>query len=267
MELLKTKILRINSEYSSVQDNSFYTVCMIQNNTVDFEINEKLYQNISNSIFFITPTFKWKIIPKDTFKASGYILFLPKQILNHPTFKNLDINHVRLSSTEKIPKFKIAPGIEKRMESILQMLDEFLSTELKHKEEAILSLLKTFFVYCDGKCNIKSVISDSCAKSSVVYNFKKLIDKHITHYHKVTDYANILNISVKYLNECVQDTLHVNAKNLITEQLLMQSRFKLKFTDKSVKEIGYELGFTSSDYFSYFIKKHVGKSPKQLQAS
>ena len=61
--------------------------------------------------------------------------------------------------------------------------------------------------------------------------------------------------------------LGINAKSLIDEQLIMRTRHKLKFTDKSIKEVGYELGFSSPDYFSYFIKKHTGLSPSQIRKS
>lgn len=135
------------------------------------------------------------------------MLLIPTQILNHPTFKNLHITEVRLFSADDIPKINLSPGIETRIQSILEMLDELISTNLKHREEAILSLLNTFFVYCDGKCNIKSFITDNNAKSALVYKLKKSINQHITQYHQVGYYANLLNVSDKYLNECVKDVL------------------------------------------------------------
>ncbi|MGC9356205.1 MAG: helix-turn-helix domain-containing protein [Mariniphaga sp.] len=91
------------------------------------------------------------------------------------------------------------------------------------------------------------------------------MDHYIMRYHEVGQYASILNVSDKYLNECVKDILKVNAKYLIDEQLVMRARHNLKFTDKSVKEISFDLGFSSPDYFSYFFKKQTGFSPTQLR--
>ncbi|MFW5756774.1 MAG: helix-turn-helix domain-containing protein, partial [Tangfeifania sp.] len=113
---------------------------------------------------------------------------------------------------------------------------------------------------------IKSVITDNNnAKSALVYKFKQCIDQHISRYHEVRQYAQMLNISDKYLNDCVKEVLGVNAKHLIDEQLVMRSRHNLKFTDKTVKEISFELGFSSPDYFSFFFKKHTGITPSQLR--
>lgn len=267
MNIDTIKIARILRKTTSNQNDDCYAVCWVQNGAKGIEINNTLYRNVSNSVFFLNPGCQWKILKNKVATSSGYVLYIPKNILNHPTFKNLHITEIRLLNTNEIPKINLSPGIETRVKAILEMLDELLSTNLKHREEAIISLLNTFFVYCDGKCNIKSVISDNNAKSALVYRFKKSIDHNISQYHKVGHYAACLNVSSKYLNECVKEVLGVNAKNLLDEQLVMRARHSLKFTDNSIKEVGYALGFSSPDYFSYFFKKHTGISPSQLRQS
>lgn len=259
------KISRITKKTTSKQNEDTYSVCWIQDEEPTLEINKTKYTRIANSIFFLHPHLEWKILRSASSISSGYVLRLPKNFLDLPNFNQLHITQVGLFKSDEIPKINLSPGIEKRIQSILEMLDELISTRLDHREEAILSLLYTFFVYCDGKCNIKSVITDNNAKSALVYRFKKMIDKRITELHKVGDYANLLRISDKYLNECVKEILGVTAKNLINEQLVMRSRHALKFTDKTIKEVCFELGFSSPDYFSSFIKKHTGISPSQLK--
>ncbi|AEM69514.1 transcriptional regulator, AraC family [Allomuricauda ruestringensis DSM 13258] len=267
MNIDTLKISRILHKTTSNQNSGCYAVCWVQNGAEAIEINKTLYNNVSNAVFFLSPDHDWKILKKGTTTSSGYVLYIPKDVLNHPTFKNLHITEVRLLNSHEIPKINLSPGIETRIKAILEMMDELLSTNLKHREEAILSLLNTFFVYCDGKCNIKSVITDNNSRSALVYKFKKSIDQNITEHHEVRHYAKTLNISDKHLNECVKEVLGVNAKHLIDEQLVMRARHNLKFSDKTIKEIGYELGFSSPDYFSYFFKKHTGTAPSQLRKS
>ncbi|WP_020528778.1 helix-turn-helix domain-containing protein [Flexithrix dorotheae] len=267
MNIDHIKISRILNKITSHQDADSYVVCWVQNGVKGIEINKTLYKNVSNAVFFLNTSYEWKIIKNDSTTSSGIVLFIPKDILNHPTFNKLHITEVRLFSNNEIPKINLSPGIETRIQSIFEMLDELISTNLKHREEAIVSLLNTFFIYCDGKCNIKSVISDNNSKSALVYKFKKTMDKRISEYHRVSEYASILNVSDKYLNECVNSVLGVSAKSLITEQLVMRSRYALKFTDKSFKEIAFELGFSSPDYFSSFCKAQMGISPTQLRNS
>ncbi len=258
-------IVQILREISSKKETDKFTVCWIKNEVKGVEIDAVLYKDVSNSIFFLDPIHHWNIIKKADNNSAGYVLSLSKEVLNHPAFKNLHINKVRLFHSGEIPVFKLSPGIEKRTQAILEMIDELLGSHLNHKYDAILSLLNTFFVYCDGQCNIKSFATQNNTKANIVYGFKRLVDKHIYEDHDVTEYANLLNISPKYLNECVKEVLNVNAKNIIVEQLLMRSRHALKFSDKTIKEISFDLGFSSPDYFSYFFKTHTATTPSAIR--
>lgn len=258
-------ISRIINEVTTKSKINDFTVCWIKNEIDGIEINNVLYPKVSNSIFFIDPKFQWRVFKNACCESAGYIMYLDKEVLNYPVFKNLHINKVRLFNSGEIPLFKLSPGIEVRTQAILEMIDELLGSDLNHKDDAILSLLNTFFIYCDGQCNIKSEIRVNNAKTRIVFDFKKLVDAHLPNNHDVNYYAGLLNITPKYLNECVQEILLVSSKSIIIEQLLMRSRHELKFSNKSVKEISFELGFSSPDYFSYFYKKHSGTSPSSLR--
>ena len=265
MNTISINISQIIKERTLKPINDFFAVCWIKSEVDKIIVDDKVYKNVSNSIFFLNPIINWKIIKKDNSTSSGYILYLSNEILNHPILSNLHINKVRFLNSGEVPLFKLSPGIEKRTQAILEMIDELLGSHLNHKEDAIISLLNTFFIYCDCQCNIKSVISNNNSKTYMVYKFKKLIDKHIFEHHDITYYANILNISPKYLNECVKEVLSVSAKSIVIEQLLMRSRHALKFSNKTIKEISFELGFSSPDYFSYFFKSQTGFSPSVLR--
>jgi len=260
-------ISQIIKDITSESNKNGFVVCWIKNEVDCFEIDHVSYKNVSNSIFFLNPIHQWKILKKDNSTSSGYILYLSSEVLNHQILSNLHINKIRLFNSGEIPLFKLSPGIEKRTQAILEMIDELLGSHLNHKDDAVLSLLNTFFVYCDGQCNIKSIASNNNSKTNIVYNYKKLVDEHIFKYHEVTEYAKLLNISPKYLNECVKEVLFVSSKNIIIEQLLMRSRHSLKFSNKTIKEISFELGFSSPDYFSYFFKIHTGITPSVLRKS
>ena len=244
-----------------------YAVCWIKNEVKSIEIDHVSYKNVSNSIFFLNPKNQWKVKKRDSSTSCGYVLYMDNEVLSNPLLSNLHINKVRIFNGGEIPLFKLSPGIEKRTQAILEMIDELLGSHLNHKDDAILSLLNTFFVYCDGQCNIKSVASNNSSKTNVVYNFKSLVDQHVYEFHEVAHYADLLNVSPKYLNECVKEVLNVPSKSIIIEQLLMRSRHALKFSSKSIKEISFELGFSSPDYFSYFFKNHTGTTPSALRNS
>lgn len=258
-------INRISKPTISNPLKNYLHICWIQKEIDDITINGQAYPNISNAIFFLNSHLNWTIEKGPGQESAGYIMSLKKDVLNNPVLSKLQINEISVFNSGEIPIINLSPGIAKRTQSILEMIDELLGSELHHKDEAIMSLLNTFFVYCDGQCNIKSMISNAGSKNAIVYNFKKLVDQKLTEHHDVADYAVMLNITPKYLNECVKEVLGFTAKGIIAEQLLMRSRHLLKFSDKSIKEISYNLGFSSPDYFSYFFKNYTGSTPSSLR--
>ena len=260
-------ISQITHDVSYRPKDNLYTVCWVKDEINALEVEGKRYANIANAIFFLDNKLGWKLYTNRHTKKSGYILQLTKEILNNPLLSKLHINEVRLFNSGTIPTFKLSPGIEIRTQAILEMIDELQGSHLNNKEDALLSLLNTFFVYCDGQCNIKSIMASNQTKANIVYSFKKLVDNYLIESHEVGFYADKLNITTKYLNECVQEVLSVSSKNIIIEQLLIRSRHLLKFSNKTIKEISYDLGFSTPDYFSYFFKTQTGINPSILRKS
>ena len=205
------KISKINSKTTSKSEKDHYTVCLLQSDVDAITIDETTYNNVSNSIFFLLPRNHWKITKNNASTTSGYVLYLPKQILDNPLLSKLHINEVRLFATDEIAKINLAPGIEKRALNILEMIDELLGSQLNHKEDAIMSLLNTFFVYCDGQCNIKSNISENNSKKNIVFKYKKLVNEWFYKYHDVEDYAKLIHVYAL----C---HLHYIVKNFYNEQ-------------------------------------------------
>lgn len=76
------------------------------------------------------------------------------------------------------------------------------------------------------------------------------------------DYANRLFIHVNYLNRSVKKVTGKSTTTLIAERITAEAINLLRFTDWSIAEIAYALGFEYSNYFSNFIKKATGKTPK-----
>lgn len=229
-------------------------------------IADQTEEEVSNALYFLHAKTPWSLVRRPETDSAGYLLSLPNALLESPTISNLHIHEVRFLANGKVPKINLSPGIAVRVQAILEMIDELVGSELNNRDAGILSLINTLFVYCDGQCNIRSIPCEQNSKKSLVFRFKKLIDKKYAEVHDVKDYARLLHISDKYLNQCTREVMGVNAKHLIDEIRIMRSRHMLKFSDLSIKEISYSMGFSSQDYFSYFLKKHTGMTPSMIRS-
>ena len=73
-----------------------------------------------------------------------------------------------------------------------------------------------------------------------------------------TEYADTLNISSDYLNECVKNTTGNSVSYQIQQRIILEAKRLLYYSDKSVKEISFELGYDDYPYFSRLFTKVAG---------
>jgi AraC family transcriptional regulator, transcriptional activator of pobA len=217
-----------------------------------------------NSIYFIAPG-RTVRVDFDGVPEGWMITFTPARFTEIAgedlTIRNVDV----LSAFGDIPKIILSPKIGDRITMLAEMIDELGGSQIPNKEAAIVSLLKTMLIYCDSRCNVR--MQEDCRRGHVqiVTLFKELVAQHFMRVHHVNEYATMLNISPKYLNAVVKEVLGVTAKSVIQEQLTIQARRELKFSNDSIKEIAFKLGFSEPFYFSNYFKKQMGCSPSEYR--
>ncbi|OAV42940.1 AraC family transcriptional regulator [Lewinella sp. 4G2] len=91
--------------------------------------------------------------------------------------------------------------------------------------------------------------------------FNLLVEKNFRQYHQVQDYAGLLFKSPKTLSNLFKKAGAKSPLKIIQERISLEAKRLLRYTDKDVAEIGYDLGFVESSHFSRFFKKMEGMSP------
>lgn len=98
-----------------------------------------------------------------------------------------------------------------------------------------------------------------------VNRFKVILQRDYKRAKKVSYYANELNISARKLTEMTEYVLGKTAKHIIIEKLVNECKKALVFSNCTISEVSYELGFSNEGNFTNFIKKHTGKNPSELR--
>lgn len=99
-----------------------------------------------------------------------------------------------------------------------------------------------------------------------LFKFLSLIDLHFKEEKSVAFYADKLNITANYLNILCKRQFNTPATQLIQNRVTLEAKRLLHASEKSVKEIAFELGFYDLAYFSRFFKAQTGTSPRQFRA-
>jgi len=99
----------------------------------------------------------------------------------------------------------------------------------------------------------------------LVRKFNLLVENHYKEHHRVKDYANLLNHSPKTLASLFVRSQERTPLEVIHHRLALEARRMLLFTDSSVQEIAFAVGFEDAAHFSKFFKQQAGMAPVEFR--
>jgi AraC family transcriptional regulator, transcriptional activator of pobA len=210
---------------------------------------------------------KYKISP------STVIYIHPSQVHRIITFENVSVSSWSINNENLNPKYL----------KILEDLTPAKPLVLKKETFSIISEAVSLSIKFFERKNDKlyhSLIKDSCnalvalvasqfleqSKSThklsrieiVTKDFKEILERNYTTAKRPAAYAQKLNISTPYLNECVKNATGYSVSHHIQQRVILEAKRLLFHSDKAVKEIAIELGFDDYPYFSRLFTKVTG---------
>ncbi len=157
--------------------------------------------------------------------------------------------------------------LDKHAQQKLQLLLDIFIEEFKTTDniqnEMLLVLLKRLIIYVTRLARSEYVpvkkVQDE--RFHVIRKFNLLVEANFRAEHSVSFYAQQLYKSPKTLSNLFAIYNHKTPSQVIQERILIEAKRLLTYTDKSVTQITFDLGFEDVSYFSNFFKKHTRSSP------
>src|SRR5664279_2195104 len=150
------------------------------------------------------------------------------------------------------------------------MLCEQIKTEMQNADlaqhELLVSYLKIFLI---GAARLKTRQQPLAAETLkgnkepfILQKLKDAVEANFKTKHSPSDYAELLYITPKALAKITKSHFNKTPSSLINERIIIEAKRELYLTDKTVKEIAYELGYEDEYYFSRFFKTNAEVSPQ-----
>ncbi len=105
----------------------------------------------------------------------------------------------------------------------------------------------------------------SLRSNAIVTSFRKLLRQNYKEIKSPQQYANLMNLSLGYLNDTLKTVTGNTVSYSIQEEAIREAQRLLWYSDLSIKEIATVLGFEDSKYFSRIFSKLTNKSPVQFR--
>lgn len=148
----------------------------------------------------------------------------------------------------------------------MEQLEKVFTDELKIKDhfqgEMLRTLLKRVIIKTTriAKQQTENYRLLPKEKMDLIRNFSLLLEANFKQEHEVKFYAAALNKSPKTLSNIFALLKQSSPSRVIHDRIILEAKRYLHYTEKSAKEISYELGFESPAHFSRFFKLYSGSN-------
>ena len=260
-ELIEISNSKIPNAPTKHHRHNFFEILIVENNSATHIIDFKTYTITQNEILIIPKNSVHNATEKENYKG--------KWILFTDTFFNLQ-------QSKTISLLSIFnPIIDNKLLKVDTYIETIKYVELikieysKHViDYSILqNLVFTFLLKLENIAQAQYKTNIIIAEQDIYFQFISLLENKFKTEHKVSYYAKMLNATPKKINSILLQVIGKTISELIIERVILEAKRLLVYSNKSIKEIAYELGFEDNYYFSRTFKIQTSLSPELFRNS
>jgi len=253
-----------NSYFDHLQRNNYYSLIWVKEGIGKLKTNFSEYNFEKNSLFSFAPYQPFML--SSTSVKGVAIYFHSDFFCIHKHQTEVTCNGVLFNNIYQKPFFLVDEKLEDALDKVIGQIETEIQRPGLAQYELLISFMKIFLISASrakAQQQPESIpLSTTRKEPFILQNLKEAIEKDFRSKHTPQDYAILLNISSNALARIAKTHFNKTLTNLITERIIIEAKRELYLTNKSVKEVAYELGYDDEYYFSRFFKKNVNISPQ-----
>jgi AraC family transcriptional activator of pobA len=131
---------------------------------------------------------------------------------------------------------------------------------LRHLVNGLISM-----VDAEQKRNIPVEDEIKSSQITTFINFLRILEDNFRRDEGVSFYAAKMNMSERNLNIICKNNFQKSVSEIIETRKLIEAKRMLLYTEKSVSEIGYELGYNEKSYFTRVFHNRMDITPSRFR--
>lgn len=244
------------------EQSEYYKIYWIEDGYGEYQIDFKAFVVEKAGLFFLSPG---QVLTIDTEKVkSGFQISFDREFYCVETHgKEIACNGVLFNNVHRAAMIPLAKADNAYFLEILQKMVEEIECPGPAHREMLETYLRMFLIGALRKwenLNLKPEIVQG-EQNRLATDFIALVEKHFTQVHGVSEYAKMLGISPKSLAKRLNIIGYKKPTEIIRDRIVLQAKRDLRFSNKSIKEIAFDLGFEDPAYFTRYFKKTTAESP------
>jgi AraC family transcriptional regulator, transcriptional activator of pobA len=222
---------------------------------LEIQVDDVYYNLSPNELIFLTDYSQYKIISLGEtrllkFNKSFYC------VVDHDS--EVGCKGLLFLGKIKMPILTLDESQEHKLNGLWSVFIMEIASKDNLQEEMLQMLLKRFLILCTRIYKQQNLPEATTSATDIVRQYYYLVDQQFKTAHAVSYYAEVLNKSPKTLSNLFAIAKIPTPLEIIHERLHLEAIKQLKYTNRSIKEIAFDLGFEDFTSFSRFFKNKSG---------
>lgn len=147
-------------------------------------------------------------------------------------------------------------------------LTALLDEELKHSVDKFQAgIAQSFLRVLLLETERQLAANPSSLSNNIGRKFYNAVEQHFKENRNTEFYVNLLGVNEKALSKEVKALTGNTPKIYIDSRIILEAKRLLSYSNLSIKEVGFELGFDEPTNFNKYFRKHTGITPTQFRDS
>ncbi|WP_037575522.1 helix-turn-helix domain-containing protein [Sporocytophaga myxococcoides] len=258
------KHLKDNLFLDKPHGHDFFILLFITNGSGTHSIDFKNYEVKAGSLFLLSPgqVHHWNL----SSDINGYILFFTKEYFlldfNYNKLLTLPFFYTHINS----PCMEIKEEEIEQISNIFKKIDNEYLTKRKFFHDVIRLNLKMLLIELERKYTATQQTPGLMQyQTHQLHKLEALIDRHYKEHKQISEYADVMNISLKQLNTLCKKALNKTPGDLLQDRLILEAKRLLVYSDNSVSSIAGILNYSDNSYFIRLFRKLTNMTPEQFR--
>ncbi len=254
-----------DSYFDHIQRNNYFTLILITSGKGLAKVDFCDYTFEEDSLFAFYPYQPFMLQAVEPLMGIA-IQFHHDFFCIYRHHQEIAANGILFNNIYEQPFVNLNENCKSTILNLIHGIADELKADAFRKDEVLVSYLKILLVMATRiKLAQQSVHHTEAVNSKqqfLIQNLKNAIEDNFRKRHSASDYADILHLTPASLARITKSHFNKTLSDLISERIIIEAKRELYLTDKTVKEIAYELGYEDEYYFSRVFKSKTDISPQ-----